>query len=462
MNTAVIGSRYRLGAVVTCTPESTTWDARDTWLDERVLVVTPEPGCDERFAALASAVLDRSSAHLVGLYDIGATTDDFVVFGVPAATLSDERAPARGGGRAGRGRALGDALEALHERGDRPRRPPPGFRRRGGIGRCGAVAVAAGAPPTELERSGRFRHGPGRALATCFDRGTTCAPSVRCLLGALAGTSVLSSEQVENLERELAGARAECGDHRRPRADAAGAWRLRRGGRAARRLRGGAGGPAGGGHVAPICRRCRVPPRRRRRRRAVEGAVPRVFAGQLEAPRCSPASGSPDRSASARTARAARSPRTRPAASFVRAPRHSRSAIAPGSVAPTAAPAAAVPARSRRPPRRGLVGQRLPALDCYGLHLDAVDERDRGTNPPASTTTSPPEHDDIEQPEHPPRPRTARPRPRAQPPRADDDEHGASTATTTSTSSNEVQAGRRRERPVVGSRPGRRVDGSGH
>src|SRR5580704_18558242 len=108
MNTAVIGSRYRLGAVVTCTPESTTWDARDTWLDERVLVVTPEPGCDERFAALASAMLDRSSAHLVGLYDIGAMTHDFVVFGVPAATFSDERAPREEEDVLVTGRALGD------------------------------------------------------------------------------------------------------------------------------------------------------------------------------------------------------------------------------------------------------------------------------------------------------------------------------------------------------------------
>jgi hypothetical protein len=43
MSTDVIGSRYRLGSMVTCTPEATTWDARDTWLDERVLVVMPKP-----------------------------------------------------------------------------------------------------------------------------------------------------------------------------------------------------------------------------------------------------------------------------------------------------------------------------------------------------------------------------------------------------------------------------------
>jgi hypothetical protein len=30
MSTDVIGSRYRLGSVMTCTPEATTWDARDT------------------------------------------------------------------------------------------------------------------------------------------------------------------------------------------------------------------------------------------------------------------------------------------------------------------------------------------------------------------------------------------------------------------------------------------------
>lgn len=51
MSTAVIGFRYRLGSVVTCTPDATTWDARETWLDERVLVVTPEPGCDDRFGS---------------------------------------------------------------------------------------------------------------------------------------------------------------------------------------------------------------------------------------------------------------------------------------------------------------------------------------------------------------------------------------------------------------------------
>jgi hypothetical protein len=43
MSTNVIGSRYRLGSMVTWTPDATTWDASDTWLDERVLVVMPEP-----------------------------------------------------------------------------------------------------------------------------------------------------------------------------------------------------------------------------------------------------------------------------------------------------------------------------------------------------------------------------------------------------------------------------------
>ncbi len=203
MSTDVIGSRYRLGSVVTCTPESTTWDARDTWLDERVLVVTPEPGCDERFAALAGAVLDRSSSHLVGLYDIGATADDFVVFGVPAATLSDEQVPREEEDVLLAGRALGDALEALHERGIVHGDLHPGS----------VVLAGSGDPalsPWPLAPRPHNWSGPG-GFATDPDepRDVSTRDDVRALgavlLGALAGPPLLSSEQVANIERELAG-----------------------------------------------------------------------------------------------------------------------------------------------------------------------------------------------------------------------------------------------------------------
>jgi serine/threonine-protein kinase len=203
MRTDVIGSRYRLGSVVTCTPEATTWDARDTWLDERVLVVTPEPGCDERFAALAGAVLDRSSSHLVGLYDIGATADDFVVFGVPAATLSDEQAPREEEDVLLAGRALGDALEALHERG-----VVHGDLHPGSVVMAGSGDAALS--PWPLAPRPHNWSGPG-GFGTDPDEPRVVSPrdDVRALgavlLGALAGPPVLSSEQVANIERELAG-----------------------------------------------------------------------------------------------------------------------------------------------------------------------------------------------------------------------------------------------------------------
>jgi eukaryotic-like serine/threonine-protein kinase len=203
MSSDVIGSRYRLGSVVTCTPEATTWDARDTWLDQRVLIVTPEPGCDRRFTALASAVVDRSSSHLVGLYDIGSTADEFVVFGVPAATLSDELAPREEEDVLVAGRALGDALEALHERGVVHGDLHPG-----------SVVMAesgdAALSPWPLAPRPHNWSGPG-GFGTDPDepRDVSARDDVRALgavlLGALAGPPVLSSEQVGNIERELAG-----------------------------------------------------------------------------------------------------------------------------------------------------------------------------------------------------------------------------------------------------------------
>ena len=246
MSTDVIGSRYCLESVVTCTPEATTWDARDTWLDERVLVVTPEPGCDERFAALAGAVLDRSSSHLVGLYDIGARTDDFVVFGVPAATLSDERAPREEEDVLLAGRALGDALETLHERGIVHGDLHPGSVVLAGSGEPALSPWPLAPRPHNWSGPGGFGTDPdeARTVSTRDDLRALGA----LLLGALAGPPVLSSEQVANIATRTGRARAECGDHRRPRAHAAGGWRLRRGSRAPRRLRSRPGGPAGRGH----------------------------------------------------------------------------------------------------------------------------------------------------------------------------------------------------------------------
>ncbi len=203
MSTHVIGSRYRLGSVVTCTPEATTWDARDTWLDERVLVVTPEPGCEERFAALAGAVLDRSSSHLVGLYDIGATTDEFVVFGVPAATLSDEQAPREEGDVLIAGRALGDALEALHERGIVHGDLHPGSVVVAGSGGAALSPWPLAPRPHNWSGPGGFGTDPDEP------RDVSTRDDVRALgavlLGALAGPPLLSSEQIANIERELAG-----------------------------------------------------------------------------------------------------------------------------------------------------------------------------------------------------------------------------------------------------------------
>ena len=203
MSTDVIGSRYCLESVVTCTPEATTWDARDTWLDERVLVVTPEPGCDERFAALAGAVLDRSSSHLVGLYDIGARTDDFVVFGVPAATLSDERAPREEEDVLLAGRALGDALETLHERGIVHGDLHPGSVVLAGSGEPALSPWPLAPRPHNWSGPGGFGTDPdeARTVSTRDDLRALGA----LLLGALAGPPVLSSEQVANIQRELVG-----------------------------------------------------------------------------------------------------------------------------------------------------------------------------------------------------------------------------------------------------------------
>ncbi len=201
MDTDVIGSRYRLGSVVTCTLESTTWHARDTWLDERVLVVLPEPGFQARFAALANAMMDRASAHLVGLYDVGPTLDEFVVVDVPTATFSDERAPREEEDVLVVGQALGDALEALHERGVVHGNLHPGSVT---VAETGETALS----PWPLAHRPQNWRGPGGfGLDPDLRRDAAAEDDVRALgavlLAALAGPPWLSSEQIES--HELAG-----------------------------------------------------------------------------------------------------------------------------------------------------------------------------------------------------------------------------------------------------------------
>lgn len=203
MSTDVMGLRYRLGSVVACTPEATTWDAHDTWLDERVLVVTPEPGCEKRFAALAGAVLDRSSSHFVSLYDIGASAEDFVVFGVPPATLSDERSPREEEDVLVAGRALGDALEALHERGVVHGDLHPGSVVMAESGEAALSPWPLAPRPHNWSGPGGFGTDPDEPHDVSARDDVRALGAV--LLGALAGPPVLSSEQVGNIERELAG-----------------------------------------------------------------------------------------------------------------------------------------------------------------------------------------------------------------------------------------------------------------
>ena len=396
MSTDVIGSRYRLGSVVTCTPEATTWDTRDTWLDERVLVVTPEPGCDERFAALAGAVLDRSSSHLVGVYDIGATTDDFVVFGVPAATLSDEQAPREEEDVLLAGRALGDALEALHERGIVHGDLHPGSVVVAGSGGAALSPWPLAPRPHNWSGPGGFGTDPDepRDISTRDDVRALGA----VLLGALAGPPLLSSEQVASIERELAGrapnAVTIAGRALTPPAVAATPWQPRSATTVPPCWRAGRWRPR-----SPICRRLPAPPRllpapRPRRQKAV--APP--WCWRRRVPHCLPASGSPVRSAPARTRRVARS-RTRPAVPFAppchvarvrTAPPVGRRRRGPWQRSRVDSPIAPSRWRPRElrvrpqpsPPRRRRRAQpRPPAW--------AVDDDDVT-----------PEHDDIEQPEH--------------------------------------------------------------
>lgn len=201
MSTDVIGSRYRLGSVIACTPEVTTWQARDTWLDGGVLLVTPEPGYAARFSAISDAVMDRASTHLLRLYDVS-TAEPFVVFDVPEATFSDAHVPREEEDVLAVGHALGDALEALHGRGVVHGELHPG---------SVAVTSAGEAVLSPWPLAPRPEHwsGPGGFGSAPDERHDASAQDdLRALgavlLGALAGPPLLSSQQVDNLERELA------------------------------------------------------------------------------------------------------------------------------------------------------------------------------------------------------------------------------------------------------------------
>jgi hypothetical protein len=203
MSTDVIGSRYRLGSVVTGTPDATTWHAHDGRLDEQVLVVRPAPGCDQRFADLVRALTQESSEHLVGLYDLGAGSDHFAVLGVPAATLADEAVPREEEDVLVAGRALGDALDALHTRGVVHGDLHPGSVV---VAECGDTVLSPWpvAPrPLNWGGPGGFGSHP-EELCDASERDDLRALGA-VLLGALAGPPVLSSEQVGNLQYELAG-----------------------------------------------------------------------------------------------------------------------------------------------------------------------------------------------------------------------------------------------------------------
>lgn len=202
MSTDVIGSRYRLGGVVACTPEVTTWQARDTWLDEGVLVVTPEPGCGARFVALSDAVMERASAHLLRLYDIGTAPDPFVVFDVPGSTFSDGHAPREEEDVLAAGLALGDALEALHGRGVVHGELHPGSIALSAAGDAVLSPWPLAPRPENWSEPGSFGSAPHEWRDVSAQDDLRALGAV--LLGALAGPPLLSSQQVENLERELA------------------------------------------------------------------------------------------------------------------------------------------------------------------------------------------------------------------------------------------------------------------
>ncbi len=200
--TDVIGSRYRVTEVVARTEETTTWDAHDTWLEQPVLVVTPEPRAAARFEDLTASLREHASPHLVGLYDAGPAPAGFAVLQPPAVTLSDEWSPKDEEDVLAAGQSLGDAVAALHGRGIVHGGIHPGTVV---LGDGGDVALS----PWPLAPEPPGWSGPGGFASDPHEpHGASAAGDVRALgallLGALAGPPLLSSEQVESFERELA------------------------------------------------------------------------------------------------------------------------------------------------------------------------------------------------------------------------------------------------------------------
>ncbi len=210
VGTDAIRSRYRVTGVVARSEEATTWDAHDTWLEQPVLLVTPEPGTSARFEDLTASLREHASPHLVGLYDAGPAPAEFAVLQPPDVTMSNEWSPRDEEDVLVAGQSLGDAVTALHQRGIVHGGIHPGTVV---LGDGGDVALS----PWPLAPEPPGWSGPGGFASDPHEpHGASAAGDVRALgalllgalagpplLGALAGPPLLSSEQVEDFEREL-------------------------------------------------------------------------------------------------------------------------------------------------------------------------------------------------------------------------------------------------------------------
>jgi hypothetical protein len=203
MSTPVIGSRYQLEEVVARTADAMTWSAHDTWLQEPVRVVTPDAGATVKFSETTAALREGASSHLVRLYDVGRAPASFAVFGAPTLTLAGERSPLDEEEVLAAGRSLGDAVAALHERGLVHGAIHPGTVVPAPGGELALSPWPLAPAPRDWDGPGGFGSDPreGRTASVAGDLRALGA----LLLGALAGPPLFSSEQVENLVRELDG-----------------------------------------------------------------------------------------------------------------------------------------------------------------------------------------------------------------------------------------------------------------
>jgi hypothetical protein len=199
-----VGLRYRLTNVVARAGETTTWKAQDTWLEQPVLLVIPEPtpSAKERFEHVASGVRAHASPHLVGLYDAGPPPSNFVVLPPPVGTLADERPPPDEEDVLVAGRSLGDAVAALHERDIVHGGLHPGMIVPGDGGELTLSPWPLAPEPSGWSSPGGF------AGDTEGQSAPSVAGDVRSvgalLLGALAGRPLSSRQQVDEVRKELA------------------------------------------------------------------------------------------------------------------------------------------------------------------------------------------------------------------------------------------------------------------